>query len=292
MNSIKSILLTLFTLLALIPAKAQQIEVGMLFGTSQYLGDLSDEKINFSNTYFATSLFGRYNFNNRWAVKGYGGYGRVSGDDKQSSEAASKLRNLNFYSDIFEFSVHFEYNLLKNNIKRISARPMIPYLFAGVGVFNFNPKTDFAGRIVELQPLATEGQGSTTYNSLLKYNLTEICIPMGVGFRARISDAFYLGFESGIRFTSTNYLDDVGGVYGSRDVVKGATGSEAALLADRSWEVDRRWENNPVPTPVGVFKEGDKRSNKSLFSNDIYFMSGITITYIIRGKGPDCPKFN
>ena len=56
MNSIKSILLTLFTLLALIPAKAQQIEVGMLFGTSQYLGDLSDEKINFSNTYFANNI--------------------------------------------------------------------------------------------------------------------------------------------------------------------------------------------------------------------------------------------
>lgn len=292
MNLLKAVAIILFTTIVSVQVKAQQIEVGMLFGTSQYMGDLSDEKINFSNSYFATSLFGRYNFNNKWAIKGYAGYGRVSGDDKQSSETASKLRNLNFYTDIFEFSVHLEYNLLKNNLRNISARPIIPYVFGGIGVFNFNPKTDFNGRTVELQPLATEGQGSTTYNNLQKYNLTEICIPMGVGIRARISDAFYLGFETGIRFTTTNYLDDVGGVYGSRDVIKATTGAEAALLADRSWEIDRSWETNGNATPVGVFKEGDKRSNKSFIQNDIYFMSGITLTYIIRLKGQSCPTFN
>ncbi|MFZ4797134.1 MAG: DUF6089 family protein [Bacteroidia bacterium] len=281
MNSIKPLVVFIIFTLTCISAKAQQIEIGMLFGTSHYLGDLSDEKINFKNTYFAASLFGRYNFSNKLAVKGMASYGRISGDDKQSSKDASKLRNLNFYTDIFEFSVHMEYNLLKNDLRNLHNRPFVPYIFAGIGVFNFNPKSDSLGKIYELQPLATEGQGSTAYNERKKYNLTEIMIPFGIGFRTRISDAFLIGFETGVRYTTTNYLDDVGGYYAENNIVKSNTGPTAAFLADRSNEI----------IPSHYFKETDLRSDKKNFQNDIYFISGITISYMIRSKGQACPNF-
>jgi hypothetical protein len=287
MNLIKQLVVFIIFTLSCIAAKAQQIEIGMLFGASHYLGDLSDEKVNFNNTYFAASLFGRYNFSNKWAVKGMASYGRISGDDKQSTKDESKIRNLNFYTDIYEFSVHLEYNLLKNDLKNISNRPFVPYVFGGIGVFNFNPKTDFADstggkKTYELQPLATEGQGSTVYNDRIKYNLTEIMIPLGIGFRYRVSDAFLIGFETGLRYTNTNYLDDVGGLYADNNVVKANTGAIGAKLADRSDE---------IITGIPLHKDVDLRSNKKTFQNDIYFISGITLTYMIRSKGQACPNF-
>jgi len=281
MNLIKPLVVFIIFTMTYISAKAQQIEIGMLFGTSHYIGDLSDEKINFNNTYFAASLFGRYNFSDKLAVKGMGSYGRVSGDDKQSSKDASKLRNLNFYSDIFEFSAHLEYNLLKNDLRNLKNRPFIPYVFAGIGVFNFNPKSDSLGKVYELQPLATEGQGSTVYNERKKYNLTEIIIPFGIGFRARISDAFLIGFETGVRYTTTNYLDDVGGYYADNSIVRSNTGPTAAFLSDRSNEI----------IPGNYFTEKDLRSKKNNFESDIYIITGITISYMIRSKGQACPNF-
>jgi len=285
MKLIKPLAVFILITLNYLNVKAQQIEIGMLLGTSHYIGDLSDEKLNFSNTYFAASLFGRYNFSNKIAIKGMAAYGRVSGDDKQSNLVASKIRNLNFYTDIYEFSLHFEYNLLKNDLRNLHSRPFIPYVFGGIGVFKFNPKTELAGTTYELQPLKTEGQGSTVYNDLKQYNLTEIAFPFGIGFRTRISDAFYVGFETGVRFTTTNYLDDVGGKYGDNNVVKANSGAVAAVLADRSWEV------NGQAVGVGSFKEGDLRSDKKTFQNDLYIISGITLTYIIRSKGQACPTF-
>ncbi|MFA9214675.1 MAG: DUF6089 family protein [Candidatus Methylacidiphilales bacterium] len=285
MKLIKPLAVFILITLNYLNVKAQQIEIGMLLGTSHYIGDLSDEKLNFSNTYFAASLFGRYNFSNKIAIKGMAAYGRVSGDDKQSNLVASKIRNLNFYTDIYEFSLHFEYNLLKNDLRNLHSRPFIPYVFGGIGVFKFNPKTELAGTTYELQALKTEGQGSTVYNDLKQYNLTEIAFPFGIGFRTRISDAFYVGFETGVRFTTTNYLDDVGGKYGDNNVVKANSGAVAAALADRSWEV------NGQAVGVGSFKEGDLRSDKKTFQNDLYIISGITLTYIIRSKGQACPTF-
>ena len=144
MRSIFLLFSGLFTGLAF----GQQVEVGLMLGASNYIGDLSNETFLMKETHFSGSFFGRYNVNNRWAIKGMIGYGRLSGDDKNFSDNFNKKRNLNFYSDIYEFSVHAEYNLIKNNLNSISSRPFLPYIFGGIGVFNFNPKTSFGGKTV------------------------------------------------------------------------------------------------------------------------------------------------
>jgi len=239
-------------------------------------------------THFSGSLFGRYNINNRWAVKGFVGYGRVSGDDKNMNEERNRRRNLNFFSDIYEFSVQTEFNLLKNDLMSYSSRPFLPYLFLGVGVFNFNPRTTFQGQTYELQPLGTEGQGTTTYNDIQKYDLTSVCFPLGIGFRQKIGDDFFLGIEGGIRFTRTNYLDDVGGFYASPEIVRAAYGDVAGLLSDRSWETV---DLSTTGTPVYLNTDGDPRSFRERFRNDTYLMFGITLSYVIRTKGQGCPQF-
>ena len=271
---------------------AQFVEIGILGGASNYSGDLSDEGVAFKETHLAAALFGRYNFTNKWAVKGFAGYGKISGDDKNYAVAptASKtdgnfqyLRNLNFYSNIFEFSVQAEYNLLPNDLSSYNTRPFIPYIFAGIGIVNFNPKTTLNGTEVELQPLGTEGQGTTTNNSLKKYDLTVYSVPIGVGFRQKIGEAFFLGLEAGVRFTGSNYLDDVGGKYADANVVGAAYGVKAQALSDRS--VER------TATGLPYFNQDDPRSDRKIFTKDLYFMAGITISYVFRGKGMDCPNF-
>lgn len=293
-----------FTLLALptFVLKAQHIEVGVMLGASNYIGDLSNETVVMKETHLSGSFFGRYNFSPRFAVKGFVGYGRISGDDKNfgsatrsysgATRAFNQERNLNFYTDIYEFSLHCEYNLLPNDLKYYSARPFLPYVFAGIGVFNFNPKTKYLGKTIELQPLATEGQGSTTYNSFKKYSLTTICIPVGVGFRQKIGDDFFLGFEAGLRFTTTNYLDDVGGTYADRSVIGGASGKAGLLLSDRSWELNSANDpNTDKPLELTyLFTEGNKRSDKKLIKTDMYIMCGVTLSYVIRFKGQGCPS--
>lgn len=309
MDSLKRKLLFVSVLFSSLIVNAQQVEVGLMLGASNYLGDLSNETFVMKESHFSGSLFGRYNFSPRFALKGNFGYARVSGDDKNFvSEKRdyvlnqvltqdfefNKARNLNFFSDIYEFSLHGEFNLLPNDLNAYSARPFVPYVFMGIGIFNFNPKTIYNNNTVELQPLSTEGQGSTTYNDFKPYNLSSICIPIGLGFRQKIADDFFLGIEGGFRFTRTNYLDDVGGVYGSRSVISGATGRTGLHLSDRSWELAPSLDpiNNPNPlSEAYLFNENDKRSVKETFKNDMYFMVGITLSYTLRFRGQGCPQF-
>lgn len=308
MDNLKRYILLVFFLSAGLISNAQRVEIGLMLGGSNYLGDLSNEKFLMKETHFSASVFGRYNFNPKFAIKGYFGYGRVSGDDKNFVDVKrdyvlkkakvtdfefNKYRNLNFTSDIYEFSVHAEYNFLKNDLNTYTSRPFLPYAFIGIGIFNFNPKSDFGNTTVELQPLGTEGQGSTSYNELKKYPLTAICLPLGLGFRQKIGDDFFIGVEGGIRFTTTNYLDDVGGVYGDHSVIYGASGKTGLFMSDRSWELNPNADpNNSNPMAEDfIFNEGDKRSDRSLNKTDMYFMAGITLSYTIRFRGQGCPTF-
>lgn len=260
---------------------SQGIEFGVMFGASNYYGDLSNNSIMPSQTHLAGSILGRYNLNDRWSVKGFVGYGRVSGADSLGSSNYRKARNLSFYTDIYEFSAHLELNLLSNMAGR---RRLIPYIFAGIGVFNFNPKTIYHDTVYELQPLGTEGQGTTLYNDREKYSLTTVCIPIGAGLKKKVGKHIAVGVEAGIRFTFTNYLDDVSGTYADARVVGASNGVTAYRLSDRSGEKN-------APEYTNIFKEGDPRGFKIFQFSDMYFMGGFSVTYIFGNQGIKCPKF-
>jgi hypothetical protein len=212
-------------------------------------------------------------------------YGKVSGADSLASKPKNQMRNTNFNSDIYEFSVHGEYNLIPNKLSGRGGKPFIPYIFGGIGIFHFNPKTSFGGSTYELQPLGTEGQGTTQYNNLKKYDLTTICLPMGFGLKKRISQSFVVGVEAGLRFTFTKYLDDVGGKYANSNVVARAYGPTAGSLANRTGEVAADYPNLPIA------KEGDRRTTPGLiFGTDMYFMAGFSVSYIFQNTGMLCPR--
>jgi hypothetical protein len=255
---------------------AQTVEFGLYGGVSNYMGDVSEQQMKWDQTHPSVAVVGRYNISPRLTFKGFAGYGKVSGADSLAKLPANRIRNTSFFSDIYEFSVQMEYNLVKNNLTSRGRKPFMPYLFGGVGIFHFNPKTNYMGREYELQPLGTEGQGTTSYNDRKKYNLTTLCIPIGIGIKKKVTNYLSFGIEAGMRFTFTNYLDDVGGLYANTQVVERAYGPVAGALSNRT---GMQMEDKRRTTTAGLVK------------NDMYFMAGITIAYVFHPRQDICPKF-
>ena len=59
-----------------------------------------------------------------------------------------------------------------------------PYVTGGAAVFTFNPKAEYNGEWVALQPLGTEGQGLPQYPDRKKYSLIR-WLHFGVVFQMR-----------------------------------------------------------------------------------------------------------
>ncbi|MBW7845154.1 MAG: hypothetical protein H3C45_05840 [Bacteroidia bacterium] len=282
-NKVKLVIILSFLLI--LNVKAQNIEFGIYGGVSNYIGDVSEQSMRMNQFHPGAAILGRYNLSPKVTFKGMAAYGRISGYDSLASNVKNRVRNTNFYSDLYEFSAHFEYNLVRYPLGRSTERPFVPYLFGGIGIFHFNPKTEFNGNTYELQPLGTEGQGTTQYNDQKKYDLTTVCLPFGAGVKKKISRSFVVGIEAGFRLTFTNYLDDIGGKYANTNVVGRAYGTVAEKLANRTGEVASKYPE------VGVAKEGTMRTTRSfLFDSDMYFFAGISFSYVIQNLGIACPN--
>ncbi|MBE9466842.1 MAG: outer membrane beta-barrel protein [Bacteroidetes bacterium] len=206
---------------------------------------------------------GRYYFLDRLSVRLNFMYGIIVADDHENG-AAWTGRNLNFKSSIIEASSQIEFSIVKEKRKRnifynirgsrsILSNINIPtYLFVGVGGFYFNPKGKYKGEWYHLQPFGTEGQGLPGGDK--KYNRIALTIPFGIGFKYKIADYTYLGFEAGYRFTFTDYIDDVGGKYYDTQEILNAYGEEAAALSFRSHTLDNI---KPGYTSGGSTKGGE-----------------------------------
>jgi len=206
----------------------------------------------------------RYHLIDFIALKGSFTSGWVSGSDKFTTNKARHDRNLSFRSPIIELSAQAEFSFLRERAGNIYVLPdgirnflmslkskifnlkseagqhvasihpfkLWPYAFAGIGVFYFNPKTQYNGSWVALQPLCTEGQGIDPYRK--KYKRIGICIPFGIGTKFKIDKLESLKIDFGIRKTFTDYIDDVSTTYYDKDALKSKYGQTSADLSDRS----------------------------------------------------------
>ena len=188
------------------PTRLSRTEFGVMVGGTYYLGDLNPMK-QFYNTQPATGLIYRFNIHSRLSLRGNFIYGNVGANDAQSNSSLLKNRNLNFKSSIFELAGGVEFNYLPFEIGHDKYKGTA-YLLAELGVFHMNPKTSFNGEDIALQPLGTEGQG-TSLSSKKNYSLTQLCIPIGAGVRMTLGKRASLNVEFGLRKTFTDYLDDV-----------------------------------------------------------------------------------
>lgn len=256
------------------------IEVGIMLGGTNYIGDMTDSR--FKEVNFSGGIMLRYNPNYNFSLRGSVFYGKLSGDDANLGDPALQQRNLDFHSPLLEFSGQLEWNLLGFDAMGTKGnKGFSPYLFAGVGVFKFNPKTDFNGEEFELQPLGTEGQGTTPLQGRKKYALTQVSLPFGAGIKLRLAPRVVLGLEYGPRFTFTDYIDDVSLTYANPTIIAAQYGANAGALSNRSGE-----DQGPYDI---ITQKGNQRGDKS--TRDWYNWFGVTMSYTINLHKVKCYKF-
>ncbi len=173
------------------------------------------------------------------------------------------VRNLSFEATNFEGSVRAQFNLIPEN-RGSYRRPLLnPFLFIGIGFSTNNPMaTHPVEGKVNLRHLNTEALPGKGYSSIV------LVMPIGFGLRVKAGPFIDFIFESGWRFTNSDYLDDVSGFYPSRD---------ALIQADRQGSIEQaliffdRSEEGGFPER----QEGNIRGNPD--RNDAYYMFQVSL---------------
>jgi hypothetical protein len=272
--------------------KRQRYEFSIGGGVSNFLGELGGanqigtnyfKDLEWSQTRMALAIGLRYKLTDYFALNSHLTYGRVSGDDKLTKEPFRSYRNLNFFSDIYEFNLNFEGAVQKEqvghryrlrNVRGLRGYELYTYGFVGIGVFYFDPKTEYNGQIISLRPLGTEGQGQIETRKT--YSTLGVCVPAGIGFKYTIDRYWGVGIEIGLRKTFTDYIDDVSTTY--YDFTD--PNSLSAQLGNRSNPLNvPSGEEYVIPSTQPGQQRGDPRDN------DSYMFGIFSINYKIVGKG-------
>ncbi len=270
-------------------------EVSGGVGATSFLGELGGSNntgshgikgikdLEFKMTRPVLNVGYRYFFT-QWLAGGANlAFGRLNGSDELTDEIYRKNRNLHFKSPIVELSVRAEIYPFKeyfghlyrsNGVLGKSISHFSPYLFVGVGGFYFNPKAKYDGSWQKLRALETEG---TTYKRIA------MSFPVGAGVKYALSNRMSIGFEIGLRYTTTDYIDDVSGNY----VDKSGADAMTQYLANPTTNivpvyVDGAYTSNPTAV-------GQQRGNSEY--NDSYAFAIFSVNYKLTSKRMNLPKF-
>ena len=311
-------------------ASGHYLSVGLTLGALNYKGDF-DQSNNFvsgnlKGTRPSIGVHAIERFNRNISLRGQLSYGRIRGSDadikvKNQDDAFRRLRNLEFNNDILEFKLDVVYDIIPARSTNFLKRTIFtPYVFAGIAVFTNNPKRDGQN----LREIGTSGQNlSDDDKALLEdfyetvsedyefdpkipepYKAIQIAVPFGVGIRQRLSTHFDASFEVGVRFTFTDYIDDVGDqtVYvGHNDDLLGPVSSDIEALFEfndgfsdvSSSVLDELAESGITGITDASYNtgqiKGGQRSN-FLSRRDFYVFTGFKISYVI-GKAVVSSKF-
>ncbi|MBV6643853.1 MAG: hypothetical protein KI790_00300 [Cyclobacteriaceae bacterium] len=301
--------------------------VGFGVNAMNYFGDLAPVN-SFASTdiSFTRPGFGfmyAYKFHKSAAIRLAFNGGRLKGDDVTASSDpdgenyARYLRNLSFRNDIKEVSLGFEFYLFPDRGGPSQRTPINAYLYLGAAIYHHNPKgkvPDFdyqsgtnealpqAGEWVALQPLGTEGQfiegsGNKPYDRI------QFAVPVSIGATLRLPGNFNAGIEFGLRYTFTDYLDDVSTSY----VDLGKFDNQLArVMSDRAVEPIAILDNSTrnfnsgsstfsdgndyfYSTDLGSGNDGAIRGNPD--NDDFYFVTQIRLTYILGRARRSTAKF-
>lgn len=262
--------------------------VGPSMGLSNYFGDLD---AGFGFFRFTKPAFGFnvvYHYDPHMHLRLSVNQAWVGAMDEGGKNAS---RNLHFRSPITEVSMQVCYDFI-GNYRKYKYRPFFtPYIFAGVGIYAYNPKAKFFDVAqdksvwIELQPLGTEGQFLPLLDQGYPrpYALTQVNIPFGAGIRYKFTYMIDIGFEVGLRKLFTDYLDDVSSLYPNMRALE-LQNPKAYIMSDRSYDIEGEGGGRAFPYGAG---SGNVRG----FSNqdDWYVFSMVTVNFIIDNR--KCPKF-
>lgn len=265
-----------------------KLDAGVQLGAANYLGEIGGKEktrrnfimdLKLSSTRSAVGGFVRYKIHKDILVRGSVGWYRISGADKFSTNPGRMGRNLSFRNDIFELSAtgqYIFYDIADLGRTYRYSNDFKAYVFTGLAGAYHNPKAEYNGGWVALQPLYTEGQGIVT-DAPKPYSRFIFSVPAGAGFFFTIKKKYRIGWEFNWRTTFSDYLDDVSAVYADPSVLGS---DEARDLANRNDELV--YADNPdLPDPKNYYP-GSKRGDPK--HNDSYLTTTINVSMVIKGK--------
>lgn len=274
MSLLRNTIATALTCLVCLSSSSQVSEIGLTAGTTYYIGDLNPTRHFNRYSKIGVGLVYKYNFNNRYAFRLMGLYGRLEAYDSALDDPVLVERNLHFRANVWEASGVIEINFFEYRGGK-NKKYFTPYVFAGLGYFRADPRAKIDDDWFDLQPLGTEGQG-TTQNGEEKYKLDHMNLPFGAGFKVNVG-RIDMSISWGLRRTWTDYIDDVSGNYVDNDILSLENGPLAGVAADRNLSGRLR--------PEGVAR-GDSETR------DWYVYSGFTLTYLIGPRFMECWEIN
>lgn len=269
-TSMRKFVLILFVL-PLTTLAQQRLNVTFFGGLSNYYGDMQAKRFTLDQSGLAIGAGLSYQLTPKFLVRTGLKYGKIGADDKSSKDPLLVTRNLNFKSPVIEANLLIDYSFFDLEEKKFS-----PYLFAGLAWFGFNPYThDTLGVKYYLRNLHTEGQGLPGNPGTQPYKLVQMSIPFGGGVRFKIAENAILGYEIGLRRTSTDYLDDLSNQYAIREELLASKGAKAVELSYRGGEL----KNGSTLYPSQGARGGPK-------FKDWYYFQGITLSIgILNSEG-------
>lgn len=252
-----------------------QGEVGFSIGLAHYFGDLNPNfSLNRPKT--AAGIFFRKQVSNYIGVRIAGDYAMLGYSDVYSNNPVQQARNLSFNTNVWELSVSGDFNFFEFH-PGFEGYRFTPYVGLGIGVFSFDPYAYLNGEKYFLRPLGTEGQGSAQYPNLKPYSPIAMSIPLTFGVKYALNERTNIFGEISYRITSTDYLDDVSGLYApdAFPPLPDGSPSPAYLLQDRSYE-----------TGIAIGTKGKQRGNS--LQKDAFATLKVGISFNLSSYR--CPK--
>lgn len=253
-------------------------EFDLGLGVCNYLGELGGNDgpakkysigdVEPSQFKFSLNAAWRYNISPKFAVRTGYTVAKIAGSDKLTNEPTRNYRNLAFETNINELLVLGEFfvkradyghGFHRTGVTGKTGTSFSLSLHMGLGFLKFNPK--YNG--VQLQPLNTEGQGLDGGED--PYKLSTLVLPLGFNVGYEVTKWLRVGIDVTHRFTTTDFLDDVSGVYYDKELIRKEYGDLAAEMSNRT-DGSRRWTDPGAP-----------RGNPD--NNDGYFTLAIVATY-------------
>ncbi len=183
-------------------------------GQTKYIGELNAEnkrQTDFSHGTLAIEARLWSHISARLST----GFYQLRGDDEKAPDASfEKERNLSFISNNWEFNLQGVY-FIRSYAGNYNQRwKFDPYINLGFGVTTLDPFT-----YLQIQENGEEINAKFSLRDYqtenIAYDSFTFIIPAGLGVKMKITPFLNFNFELAYRYTFTDYLDDVSGVYPS-----------------------------------------------------------------------------
>jgi len=189
-----------------VKGQAYRMELGVLGGSSFYMGEANNDKL-FESKHPSFGLITRYNLNDRFALKANALIAGISGTTIGRASTFYNGSEVSFERQLIDAGVQLEVN------------------FFSYGAPDYKPGSS------RFSPYLLVGLGFTGY----KTDKTQICanIPFGLGLKVKVAPRINMGCEWSFRKTLTDDLD----------FVKDASGFQLqnSWSENGSWKKNKDW---------------------------------------------------